>query len=400
MYEVPAHGDTNFYGHQVAFESGFTTQVLPHIVNFSLARSRSPPLMPPTHPPKNGKRALVTGITGQDGSYLAELLLSRGYEVYGIIRRTSSFNTSRIDHLYQDPHESDVRLRLLYADLSDGSALNQIIRSVRPDEVYNLGAQSHVRVSFDIPEYTSDVTGLGCIRLLEAIREADIDCRFYEAASSEMFGDAVESPQSETTRIDPRSPYGCAKALAYCATRSYRAAYGMFAVNGILFNHESPRRGETFVTRKITRAAGRIAVGLQDCLYLGNLSARRDWGFAGDYVLAMWQMLQTDAADDYVIATGETHSVREFCELAFELAGLPIEWRGSDLNETGITRDGQVRVRVDQRYFRPAEVTELRGDASRAKRALKWKPTVDFQQLVKLMVDFDLALAKSEAAKR
>jgi GDPmannose 4,6-dehydratase len=356
--------------------------------------------MPPTRPTKIGKRALLTGITGQDGSYLAELLLAKGYEVVGIIRRSSSFNTSRIDHLYQDPHEPDVRLRLLYADLSDGSALNQIVRSVRPDEVYNLGAQSHVRVSFDIPEYTSDVTGLGCIRLLEAVREADLDCRFYQAASSEMFGDAAESPQSETTRIDPRSPYGCAKALAYCATRSYRAAYGMFAVNGILFNHESPRRGETFVTRKITRAAGRIAAGLQDCLYLGNLSARRDWGFAGDYVLAMWQMLQANEPDDYVIATGETHSVREFCQLAFGLAGVPLEWRGNGLTETGVDKDGQVRLRVDQRYFRPAEVTELCGDASRARQSLGWKPTVDFERLVKIMVESDLALARSEAAAR
>jgi GDPmannose 4,6-dehydratase len=357
-------------------------------------------IMAVTHPPRIGKRALVTGITGQDGSYLAELLLGKGYDVYGIIRRTSSFNTSRIDHLYQDPHEPDVRLRLLHADLSDGSALNQIVRSVRPDEIYNLGAQSHVRVSFDIPEYTSDVTGLGCIRLLEAIRESEVNCRFYQAASSEMFGDAAESPQSETTRIDPRSPYGCAKALAYCATRSYRAAYGMFTVNGILFNHESPRRGETFVTRKITRAAGRIAVGLQDCLYLGNLSARRDWGFAGDYVLAMWQMLQAPQADDFVIATGETHSVREFCELAFGLVEVPLEWRGIGLEEVGISKDGKIRVRVDQRYFRPAEVTELCGDSRRARKALGWKPTVNFHDLVKLMVEADVERAAVEAATR
>ena len=351
-------------------------------------------------PPRNGKRALITGITGQDGSYLAELLLGKGYEVFGVIRRSSSFNTARIDHLYQDPHEPDVRLRLLYADLADGSALNQIIRSVRPDEVYNLGAQSHVRVSFDIPEYTADITGLGCIRLLEAVRDAQVNCRFYQAASSEMFGNATESPQSERTPIDPRSPYGCAKAMAFCAVRNYRAAYGVYAVNGILFNHESPRRGETFVTRKITRAVGRIAAGLQDCVYLGNLSARRDWGFAGDYVLAMWQMLQVAKPDDYVIATGETHSVREFCERAFEIADVPIEWQGNSLEEVGVDGQGQVRIRVDERYFRPAEVQELRGDASYARKILGWKPTVSFAKLVEMMIEADLAIARHEAIRR
>ncbi len=363
-----------------------------HILERDLGRGR----MELTRPPKIGKRALVTGITGQDGSYLAELLISKGYEVVGLIRRSSSFNTGRIDHLYQDPHEPDVRLRLVYSDLSDGSALNHIIRSVRPDEVYNLAAQSHVRVSFDIPEYTADVTGMGCIRLLEAIRDANIDCRFYQASSSEIYGDAPHSPQTERTPLDPRSPYGCAKAMAYFATRNYRAAYRMFAVNGILFNHESPRRGETFVTRKITRGAGRIAAGLQDCLYLGNLSARRDWGFAGDYVQAMWLMLQTERPDDYVIATGETHSVREFCELSFQLAGIPLEWRGADLNEVGLDGEGRVRVRIDPRYFRPAEVQELRGDAGHARRQLGWRPTVSFAELVELMVEADVALAKTE----
>jgi GDPmannose 4,6-dehydratase len=356
--------------------------------------------MHPSRPPKNGKRALVTGITGQDGSYLAELLLGKGYEVVGIIRRSSSFNTGRIDHLYQDPHEPDVRLRLVHADLADGSALNQIIRTVRPNEIYNLGAQSHVRVSFDIPEYTADITGLGCIRLLEAVREAHVDCRLYQAASSEMFGDAAQSPQNEQTPIDPRSPYGCAKAMAFCAVRNYRAAYGMFAVNGILFNHESPRRGETFVTRKITRAVGRIAAGLQECVYLGNLAARRDWGFAGDYVVAMWQMLQAEQADDFVIATGETHSVREFCDTAFQLGGIPIRWRGSGVDEVGVDEQGKVRVRVDQRYFRPAEVMELRGDASRAHKTLGWKPTVAFGELAQMMVDSDMTLARREAIER
>jgi GDPmannose 4,6-dehydratase len=327
---------------------------------------------------------------------LAELLLGKGYEVYGLIRRSSSFNTGRIDHLYQDPHEPNVRLRLMYADLGDASALNQIIRTVRPDEIYNLGAQSHVRVSFDIPEYTADITGLGPIRLLEAAREAEVACRFYQASSSEMFGDTPQSPQSEKTPLAPRSPYGCAKALAYYATRCYREAYGMFAVNGILFNHESPRRGETFVTRKITRAAGRIAAGHQDCVYLGNLAARRDWGFAGDYVQAMWLMMQTDRPDDYVIATGQTHSVREFCELAFEMAGIALAWQGAGLREVGVDGQGHVRVRIDPRYFRPAEVAELCGDARHAQQTLGWRPTIGFNQLVKLMVDADVALAQNE----
>jgi len=343
------------------------------------------------YPPKIGKRALVTGITGQDGSYLAELLLAKGYEVYGMLRRSSSFNTGRIDHIYQDPHEPDVRLRLVYADLADGSSLNQVVKTIAPDEIYNLGAQSHVRVSFDIPEYTSDVTALGCVRLLEAIRETQLHCRFYQASSSEMYGQAIETPQTERTPFHPRNPYGCAKAYAFYATRNYRESYGMFAVNGILFNHESPRRGETFVTRKITRAAARIAAGLQDVLYLGNLAARRDWGFAGDYVQAMWLMLQADVPDDYVIATGETHTVREFCELAFELAGKPITWKGTGPDEEGVDREGKVRVRIDPRYFRPAEVDALQGDASYAREKLGWKPTVGFKELVRLMVEADVA---------
>jgi GDPmannose 4,6-dehydratase len=349
------------------------------------------------YPAKIGRRALVTGITGQDGSYLAELLLSKGYEVYGVVRRSSLFNTSRIDHIYQDPHEPDVRLRLVHADLADGSSLNQLVKTIRPDEIYNLGAQSHVRVSFEIPEYTADITGLGCIRLLDAIRETEVQCRFFQASSSEMYGNAPESPQSERTPFFPRNPYGYAKAYAFYATRNYREAYGMFAVNGIMFNHESPRRGETFVTRKITRGVARIKAGLQDCLYLGNLAARRDWGFAGDYVQAMWLMLQAEAADDYVIATGETHSVREFCELAFELAGLPIEWRGSGLQETGVDKSGNVRVRIDPRYFRPAEVDALQGDASYARRKLGWTPTVNFEGLVRMMVEADEAAVGSRA---
>jgi GDPmannose 4,6-dehydratase len=347
--------------------------------------------MKSAHPPKNGKLALVTGITGQDGSYLAELLLAKGYEVYGMVRRSSSFNTGRIDHIYQDPHDDDVRLRLVYGDLADGSSLDQLVKTIRPDEIYNLGAQSHVRVSFDIPEYTSEITGLGCIRLLEAIRETDLKCRFYQASSSEMYGKAVEAPQTERTPFYPRSPYACAKAFAFTATRNYRESYGMFAVNGIMFNHESPRRGETFVTRKITRAAARIKAGLQESLYLGNLAARRDWGFAGDYVQAMWLMLQAPTADDYVIATGESHSVREFCELAFKLAGMPITWRGEGMQETGVDAAGHTRVKIDARYFRPAEVDLMQGDASFARQKLGWKPTVSFAELVRRMVEADIA---------
>jgi GDPmannose 4,6-dehydratase len=349
--------------------------------------------MKTSYPPKNGKRALVTGITGQDGSYLAELLLAKGYEVYGMVRRSSSFNTARLDHIYQDPHEADVRLRLVYGDLADGSSLDQLVKTIRPDEIYNLGAQSHVRVSFDIPEYTSEITGLGCIRLLEAIRETELKCRFFQASSSEMYGKCVETPQTERTPFYPRSPYACAKVFAFDATRNYRESYGMFAVNGIMFNHESPRRGETFVTRKITRAVARIAAGQQECLYLGNLAARRDWGYAADYVEAMWRMMQADAPDDYVIATGESHSVREFCELAFKTGGRPITWRGSGIEEIGLDAAGKTLVKIDPRYFRPAEVDEMKGDASYAREKLSWKPKVEFAELVRLMVEADVAIA-------
>jgi len=348
------------------------------------------------YPPKNGKKALVTGITGQDGSYLAELLLSKGYEIWGMIRRSSSFNTGRIDHIYQDPHDPDVRLHLFYGDLNDSSSINRILKIVKPDEIYNLGAQSHVKVSFEIPEYTGDVTGLGTIRILEAMRELGIEARYYQASSSELYGKVLESPQTESTPFYPRSPYGAAKAYSYYVTRNYRESYGMFAVNGILFNHESPRRGETFVTRKITRAVAAIATGRQDTLYLGNLDAQRDWGFAGDYVEAMWQMLQVEQPDDYVIATGETHSVREFCELAFAEADLPLRWHGAGKDEVGIGPAGQVLVRVDPHYYRPAEVDLLLGDASKAQRELGWRPKVCFKELVNMMVVYDLYEAREK----
>ena len=328
------------------------------------------------------KRALITGITGQDGSFLTELLLEKGYDVYGIIRRSSSFNTDRIDHLYQDPHEKGTRLRLVYGDLNDSSSLNTILRQIEPDEIYNLGAQSHVRVSFDVPEYTAEVTGLGTVRILEAIREAGIRPRFYQASSSELYGKVLETPQTETTPFYPRSPYGCAKAYAYYITVNYRESYDMFACNGILFNHESERRGETFVSRKITRAATRIKLGLQEKLYLGNLDARRDWGYAKDYVRAMWLMLQADVADDYVIATGQTHSVREFLDEAFGL--LDLDWKEY--------------VEKDERYYRPAEVDLLLGDAKKAREQLGWEPEVDFKQLVRLMVEHDHELAQAELA--
>jgi len=325
--------------------------------------------------------ALITGITGQDGSYLAEFLLSKGYYVYGIIRRSSSFNTGRIDHIYQDPHEPDPRLKLVYGDLNDASSLNRILREVRPDEIYNLGAQSHVMVSFDVPEYTGEITGLGTVRLLDAIHETGISAKFYQASSSELFGLAQEVPQRETTPFYPRSPYGCAKAYAFYIVRNYREAYGLFACNGILFNHESPRRGETFVSRKITRAATRIKLGLQQKLYLGNLEAKRDWGYAPDYIQAMWLMLQQQNPEDYVIATGESHSVKEFVDTAFAL--LDLNWRD--------------HVEIDPRYLRPAEVDTLLGDSSKAKRELKWQPRVQFKELVQIMVDADLELARREA---
>jgi GDPmannose 4,6-dehydratase len=343
------------------------------------------------------RRALVTGATGQDGSYLIELLLAKGYEVHGVIRRSSSFNTARIDHLYQDPHEQNRKLTLHYGDMSDGSTLSRMLRLIDPHEIYNLAAQSHVRVSFDTPEYTGDVTALGVVRLLETIRELNLQPRIYQASSSEMYGDAPP-PQSESTLFQPRSPYAAAKLYAHWMTVNYREAYGLFAVSGILFNHESPRRGETFVTRKITRAVGRIVHNLQSRLYLGNLDAQRDWGYAKDYVEAMWLMLQQDAPRDYVIATGETHSVREFCELAFARAGLRLEWRGSGVEEQGVdAATGRVLIEIDPRYFRPTEVDVLLGDASRAHRELGWKSQTSFPDLVALMVDADLVLARREA---
>ncbi len=345
----------------------------------------------PPWPERTGRKALVTGITGQDGSYLAELLLSKGYEVWGIIRRSSSINTWRIDHLYEPPWVEDKRLNLVYGDLNDASSLNRVLKTVRPDEIYNLGAQSHVKVSFEIPEYTVEVAGVGTVRLLEAMRELGLDARIYQASSSELFGKVVESPQTERTPFYPRSPYAAAKAYAFYITRNYREAYGMFAVNGILFNHESPRRGETFVTRKITMAAARIEKGLQDTLYLGNLDAKRDWGFAGDFVEAMWLMLQAEMPDDYVVATGETHSVREFCELAFARLGLPLTWMGEGADEVGVGPDGNTLVAVDERYFRPAEVDCLLGDASKARDELGWQPGTRFAELVEMMVEADLA---------
>ena len=330
------------------------------------------------------KRALITGITGQDGSYLAELLLSKGYEVHGIIRRASTFNTGRLEHIYSDPHANKTALKLHYGDLSDASALARLIGTIKPDEIYNLAAQSHVRVSFDAPEYTTDITGTGAIRLLEAIRETGISPRFYQASSSEMYGKVQEVPQVETTPFYPRSPYGCAKVYAFWITVNYRESYGLHASNGILFNHESPRRGETFVTRKITRAVAHIMAGLQEKLFLGNLDAKRDWGFAKEYVEAMWLMLQQDQPDDYVIATNETHSVREFLEVAFGHVGL--DWRKY--------------VEIDSKYYRPAEVDLLIGDAAKAKKKLGWQPKTTFKELAKLMVDADVKLLKDHREGR
>jgi GDPmannose 4,6-dehydratase len=326
-------------------------------------------------------KALISGISGQDGSYLAELLLDKGYEVHGIVRRSSSFNTHRIDHLYHDPHERGVRLFTHYGDLADSVSLAKLLYELQPDEIYHLGAQSHVRVSFDIPVYTFDVTGGGTLRILEAMRESGVESRFYQASSSEMFG-STPPPQSETAPFHPRSPYAVSKVAAFWAAVNYREAYGMFVANGILFNHESPRRGETFVTRKITRAVARIKAGLQDKLYLGNLDARRDWGYARDYVEAMWLMLQSDEPEDFVIATGESHSVREFLEAAFARVGL----------------DWEPHVEIDPRYFRPAEVDDLRGDASKARDRLGWEPKVCFEELVAIMVDADCGALEDQLA--
>jgi GDPmannose 4,6-dehydratase len=327
------------------------------------------------------KKALITGITGQDGSYLAESLLTKGYEVHGVIRRASTFNTERIDHLYQDPHIHGVKLFLHYGDIADSTNLIKLLYRIQPDEIYHLGAQSHVRVSFDIPEYTGDVTGLGTVRILEAVRETGLKAKFYQASSSEMYGKVQEVPQRETTPFYPRSPYGAAKVYSYWLTVNYRESYGIFACNGILFNHESPRRGETFVTRKVTRAAARIKAGLEDKVYLGNLDAKRDWGYAKEYVEAMWLMLQQEEPDDYVVATGETHSVRELLEEAFSYVGL----------------DWHKHLVIDQRYYRPAEVDFLIGDPSKAKTKLGWEAKTKFQDLVRLMVDADLETARKDA---
>ena len=337
------------------------------------------------------KTALIFGITGQDGAYLAEFLLNKGYTVHGVKRRSSSFNTQRIDHLYQDQHETAKFYSPLWRSMLIARALQNSINEILPDEVYNLGAQSHVRVSFDIPEYTADIDALGALRILEAIKNAPKKIKYYQASSSEMFGQVVESPQSETTPFYPRSPYGCAKAFAYWITVNYREAYNIFAVNGILFNHESPIRGETFVTRKVTRAIARIKNDQQEILYLGNLDAKRDWGYAKDYVEAMWLMLQHDQPDDYVVATGETHSVREFVELAFNEIGFEIEWYGSGMEEKGIDKKtGKTLVAIDPVYFRPTEVDVLIGDASKAAKKLNWRAKTDFKELVKLMVTADL----------
>ncbi len=336
------------------------------------------------------KKALITGITGQDGSYLAELLLKKGYEVHGIIRRASTFNTSRIDHLYKDPHINGVNLYLHYGDISDSSNINRLLEKIEPDEIYHLAAQSHVRVSFDLPEYTGNVTGLGTVRILDAIKETGLNTKFYQASSSEMFGKAKELPLRETSPFHPRSPYACAKVYAYWITKNYREAYNIFACNGILFNHESPRRGETFVTRKITRGLARIKLGKDEKLYLGNLDAKRDWGYAKDFVYGMWLMLQQEKPDDYLLATGETHSVREFVEKAANLLGFDLIWEGAGLNEKGIDRKtGKVIIEIDPKYFRPAEVDVLLGDYSKAKKYLGWEPKVKFNELVKIMVKHD-----------
>jgi len=342
-------------------------------------------------PQANGKKALITGITGQDGSYLTELLLSKGYQVHGFIRRSSSFNTQRIDHIYQDPHDPDRRLFLYYGDLSDSSIISRLVERINPDEIYNLGAQSHVQVSFQMPEYTSNVDAIGVIRLLDTIKEGRLKTKFYQAGSSEMFGLVQETPQKETTPFYPRSPYGAAKLYAHWVTINYREAYGIFACNGILFNHESPRRGGTFVTKKIVSALTKIKLGKGGPVYLGNLESKRDWGYAKEYVEAMWLMLQQDKPDDYVIATGETHTVREFVEETASLLGFKLVWRGTGKDEEAIDETtGTVLVKIDPTYLRPTEVDLLIGDASKAKKALHWEPKTKFKELVKLMVEAEL----------
>jgi GDPmannose 4,6-dehydratase len=336
------------------------------------------------------KKALITGITGQDGSYLTELLLDKGYEVNGIIRRASTFNTSRIDHLYKDSHITGVKLHLHYGDLSDSSNINRLLEKIKPDEIYHLGAQSHVRVSFDLPEYTGDVTGLSTIRILDAIKDIGINTKFYQASSSEMFGKALEIPLKETSPFNPRSPYGCAKVYAYWITKNYREAYNLFAVNGILFNHESPRRGETFVTRKITRGLARLKLGKEEILYLGNLDAKRDWGYAKDYVYGMWLMLQQAEPDDFVLATNETHSVREFVEKTAKYFEIDLVWQGEGLNEVGLDKKtNKIIIAIDPKYFRPAEVDVLLGDYSKAKAKLGWEPKVKFNELIEIMAKAD-----------
>jgi len=344
------------------------------------------------------KKALITGITGQDGSYLTELLLKKGYEVHGIIRRSSSFNTERIEHLYKDPHVNGVKMFLHYGDLSNSSNVTRILERITPDEIYNLGAQSHVRVSFDIPEYTADVVGLGAVRILEAIRDSKIKTRYYQASSSELYGKVQEIPQSEKTPFYPRSPYACAKLYAYWITVNYRESYGLFACNGILFNHESERRGGTFVTRKITRGFARIMAEKDTCLYLGNLDAKRDWGYAKDFVYGMWLILQQEAPDDYVLATGKTHSVREFVEECARLLKIDFGWKKSGLKEVGVNqKTGKVLIRIDPKYYRPAEVDLLLGDARKAKEELGWEPKTTFKKLVKIMLKADL---ENEGAKK
>lgn len=344
------------------------------------------------------KTALITGITGQDGSYLAELLLDKGYEVHGIVRRSSTFNTSRIDHIFQDPHVENKKLFLHYGDVSDSSNISRLVEKIRPDEIYHLAAQSHVRVSFDTPEYTGDVTGLGTLRILDAIREAGIKTKFYQASSSEMFGLVQHVPQTEETPFYPRSPYGVAKVYGYWITKNYRESYDLFACNGILFNHESPRRGETFVTRKVSRGLARIKLGIDTTLYMGNLDAKRDWGYAKDYVEGMWMMLQQEKPDDYVLATNETHTVREFIEVASARLGFDLEWRGEGVNETGVDlKTGKTIIKIDPEYFRPAEVDLLIGDPAKAKKIMGWEPKVKFKELVEIMVDADL---EKQSAKK
>ena len=344
------------------------------------------------------KKALITGITGQDGSYLAELLLAKGYEVHGIIRRASSFNTDRIDHLYKDRHESGVKMFLHYGDLTDSSNLNRLIEKIEPVEIYNLAAQSHVQVSFEVPEYTAEADAIGVLRLLDSIRETGVPSRFYQASTSELYGKVMEVPQTETTPFYPRSPYAVAKQYGFWIVKNYRESYGLHASNGILFNHESPRRGETFVTRKITMAVARISRGLQQCLYMGNINALRDWGYAPDYVEMMWMMLQQEQPDDYVVATNEMHTVREFIEKSFGHAGIEIVWEGEDVKEVGKNKaTGDIVVRMDERYYRPCEVEQLLGDPAKAKKQLGWEPTVKFEQLVQIMTDGDLRLLDDPA---